>query len=106
MQGVTFHYEKQFTLNGINFEFTDGYSVMADFGTTDVGICMGYSVPFESCDVLFAVEEDTDCNSPNKFYFEQVNSSVNVYDCGDLQFVLKDGKIFSAGSITKKGALI
>lgn len=106
VQGVTFHYEKQFTLNGINFEFTDGYSVMADFGTTDVGICMGYSVPFESCDVLFAVEEDTDCNSPNKFYFEQVNSSVNVYDCGDLQFVLKDGKIFSAGSSTKKGALI
>lgn len=104
--GVNVHYERQFTVCGIDFEYLGGNDITADVCGAIVGISCGESVGIESCDLLIAAQSVHQCACDTAVYFGQANFAFNVYDCGDLQFIAKDGTISPRGSFTRKGALI
>lgn len=103
-RGVNVHYERDFTVCGINFEYVTGNDVIADCCGASVGISCGQEVGIDGCDLLIAVQDEHDCNCQSAVYFDRVNFACNVYDCGDLQFIAKDGTISSAGGHLFAGA--
>lgn len=104
--GVTVHYERTFSAAGIEFEYCGSHDLGAYAGGISIGISCGENVMLESCDLLFAAAESRACEYGTAVYFSKVNSQLNLYDCGDLQFVAKDGKMYSIGNISRKGALL
>lgn len=89
------HYERNFTVSGIDFVFEDGYSVIADCDGMKVAVCAGDVVPFESCDWLISDNLATDCNFTYQVGFNEQSLKNNVYDCGNFVFRVKDGEIKS-----------
>ena len=95
--GVTVHYEKNFTLCGIDFEFIDSYSLYTNCGGVNVGVCTGKAIPFESCDLLVSKYVNTSCDCDYNVYFNLKDYQYNVYDYGDITFIAKDGKLKRTG---------
>ena len=104
--GVEVHYEREFTVCGIGFEYIDGYDIVAEYSGINVGISCGESVGIEQCDLLISVQSTDGCEYRRAVFFEQVNFAYNVYDCGNLQFIVKDGTISPSGTFARKGVLI
>ena len=103
--GVTIHYLKDFTVAGIDFAFAGGYDIVAEYGGMRVGVSCGGSVAIDSCDLLFYSAPSHNCECSVYASFNQ-NGGLNMYDCGDLQFVVKDGTLYSLGNFSEKGALL
>ena len=82
------NYERCFTLGGINFEFVDGYSLLAEYNGNTVGICAGHYIPFYYCDYLFSDSHD-ECDAKIKVSFNERNFDNCIYNDGDLGFRLK-----------------
>lgn len=95
--GVEINYEREFTVGGVNFSYADGYSIFADLNGTEVAVCAGEDIPFESCDLLVSVNENTKCASYYTAYFNLSDYYYNVYDFGDLIYHANGGEIKSAG---------
>ena len=103
-RGVTVHYERAFSVCGINFEYVGGYDLVADIGGASLGISCGDTVNISSCDLLIAPQDGHGCDCKEAVYFDMVEFAANVYDCGDLQFIAKDGTISPSGAFIKRGA--
>lgn len=86
-ENVTINYEREFSLNGIEFKFVDGYSIIADMGGVTVGIGAGNYSPFDNCD--FAFTDGTDCGAKTLISFNERNCENCVYNHGDFVFKLK-----------------
>lgn len=84
----TFHYENSFSLGGINFEFKDGYSLIAECDGVSLGICAGSYIPFDKCDHLFADSQDS-CKAKTRVSFNDRNTEICIYDYGDYTLRLK-----------------
>ncbi len=85
----TIIYEKSFSINGIDFTFVDGYSLLADYGSLSVGIGAGNFVPFEYCDLL--ITDSTFENAcETSVSFNERTAEHCVYDDGDFTFKLKN----------------
>lgn len=82
-------YEKRFTLNGISFEFFDGYSLLAEYEGLSIGICGGKYIPFDSCDYLFA-DNIGKCAANTVVSFNERNLDNCIYDNGDFVIRLKN----------------
>ena len=91
---------------GINFEYISGNDITADCAGATVGISCGSEVNIPSCDLLIAADSAGDCECAEAVFFEEANFAYNVYDCGDLQFIAKDGTITAEGHFSRKGALL
>lgn len=104
--GVDIIYQRQFTVCGIDFEYMDGSNIVAETSDISVGISCGDTVSVERCDLLIAEQTEHDCECATAVYFGSVDFAYNAYDCGDLHFVLNDGRIFITGNAAKKGALL
>ena len=87
-QNRTINYEKSFSLEGIDFEFVDGYSLIAEYEGKTIGVCAGNYIPFDCCDYLFADSLD-ECEAKIKVSFNERNTENCIYDCGDYVFKLK-----------------
>ena len=87
-KNVTINYEKSFSLGGIDFEFENGYSIVAKYGGITVGICAGDCIPFDYCDYLFTDSLD-ECKAKTKISFNERNSENSIYNDGDFNFRLK-----------------
>lgn len=96
-RNVTVHYEQNFTLCGVNFEFADGYSLVADCDGVKIGICAGENIPIENCDLLISKYENTNCKSDCTVYFSLKDHKYNIYDFGDMHFKIKNGGLFISG---------
>lgn len=86
---ATIHYEKDFTVAGINFTFYDGYSLLADIDGLSIGICSG-KIPFTDCDLLISKNENSVCNAAHTVYFNKTKNALNSYDYGDIKFTVKN----------------
>ena len=84
----TVNYEKSFSLGGINFEFADGYSLLATYDEVTVGVCAGNYIPFDYCDYLLTDSLD-ECEAKTVVSFNERNSDNCIYDNGDFVFKLK-----------------
>ena len=81
-------YEKSFSLGEIDFEFVDGYSLLAKFKGTAVGVCAGSLIPFDYCDYLFG-DGLGELQSSVWVSFNERTSNYCIYDCGDYVLKLK-----------------
>lgn len=79
------NYEKSFSLGGIDFEFVDGYSLIAEYNGVTVGVCAGNYIPFDYCDYLLTDSTD-DCGAKTKVSFNERNLDNCIYDYGDFVF--------------------
>lgn len=79
-------YENNFSINGIEFKFADGYSLIAVCGDKSIGICSGKYIPFDYCDLLITDSFD-DCLSSTTVSFNERKFDNCIYNDGD--FILK-----------------
>jgi ComEC/Rec2-related protein len=85
------HYEKEFEIGGIEFEFADRYSLSTVIDGVKVGICAG-EIPFSYCDILISQKQSTYCFYKQVVYFTQRCKKYNVYDYGNISYYLHNGK--------------
>lgn len=81
-------YEKSFSIGGIDFEFVDGYSLIAEYRGTTVGVCDADNIPFDYCDYLLT-DSRNECEAKIRVSFNERNLENCVYDCGDYVFKIK-----------------
>ena len=84
----TIKYENSFSIDGVDFEFVDGYSLLVKADGTTVGICAGDSIPFDYCDLLLTDSTNV-CEAKTIVSFNERSFTNCVYDCGDFIFNLK-----------------
>ncbi len=82
----TINYEYAFSLCGVNFEFVDGYSLLAECEGTTVEICAGDYIPVKYCDVLIT-DSLNECEANTKISFNEQSFDNCVYNDGN--FILK-----------------
>lgn len=92
-ESITVHFESNFNLCGVDFKFIDSYTLSADCGGVNMCVCASDKTTVEKCDLLVSIYEQPDCVCSNKVYFNLSGYELNIYDYGDLAFVLKDGKV-------------
>jgi len=97
---VEVHYEKDFTLCGIDFGYIDGHNLTALVDGVEILLSDAENLPFESCDMLISLYENYDedlavapCKAEYTVYFNLPKTEYNAYDYGDLTFYIKDGNI-------------
>ena len=86
---TTIHYEKEFSIAGIDFTFCDGYSLLAEVDDISVGVCAG-QIPFTDCDLLISKKKNSVCNAANTVYFNLPDHELNTYDYGDIRYAVKN----------------
>lgn len=99
--GVEIHYERIFTLCGVNFEFIDGYNLVADCGGITLGVSAG-DVAITSCDLLVSKKENEVCESRCTVYFRMVGQKYNIYEYGNLTFYASGEKLSILGIIPNR----
>ncbi len=102
---ATVHYEKDFSIAGIDFSFSDGYSLIADCDGISIGVCAG-DVPFYNCDLLITKNKNTQCNTACTVYFGYSDDRLNNYDFGDIKFTVKDRTLNINTMLPQKPPLI
>lgn len=92
LDGLKINYKDSFTLGGCDFEFADGYSLLLKCDDANVGICAGNYANVKNYDLLIcdcmSEAENEKAISFNNRSFENC-----VYDDGNFEFLIKDGKI-------------
>lgn len=88
---ATVFYESEFTLGGTQFSFYDGYSLLAQCGGIKIGISAG-ETSFTDCDITLA-QNSTGETAKFNAYYEDRSAPYSLYDCGALEFNVKDGNI-------------
>lgn len=90
---IQINYERQFTVCGVEFEFGDGYSVLASCSGVDIAVCAGGDIPFGRCDILISDIAENYCSCGYQVSFNERNVQNCVYDDGDFYFKIKDNEI-------------
>lgn len=93
-------YFTEFSLYGADYAFADSYGLIIDFSGVRIGICAGEDVLPGSYNLLFSVYENKGSEAVQTVYFNRpdgVTGDYNIYDCGDLHFTVKNGKISKTG---------
>jgi hypothetical protein len=92
----TIYFVTDFSIYGVDYKFYDSYSIVASYDGVRVGISAGEYQNIPNVDLLFSVYECEYKKADTTYYFNRVNditSQNNIYDCGDLQFAIKNGTI-------------
>jgi hypothetical protein len=91
------YFLSDFSIYGVDYKFYDSYSIVASYDGVRVGISAGEYQNIPKVDLLFSVNESYYQKADITYYFNRVNdittSQNNIYDCGDLQFTIKNGTI-------------
>lgn len=89
---ATVHYEKDFTLAGMDFSFADGKSLYINCDGISIGVCID-EIPFTNCDLLISRYENTVCEASCNVYFGLSDYKYNIYDYGDINFTVRGGTL-------------
>jgi ComEC/Rec2-related protein len=93
---ATVHYGKSFSLYGVDYFFYDGYTVKLTCQDVTIGVSCGEYNNIKKADMLFSLKKNTTCETDNLIYFDKdddIYGECNIYDVGDLHFVINGGKI-------------
>lgn len=85
------NYVTDFTVCGVNCTFYDNNTILAEADGVKFGICADQNTRFFSCDILVSdsVNNFVDCGV--EVFFNNRLGMLNVFDCGDIIFKIKDG---------------
>jgi ComEC/Rec2-related protein len=89
-KNFTYNYENKFNLAGIEFEFTDEYSLLATIDGVKLGICAG-EIPYYYCDILVSATQNEYCHNLETVYFNIRCKLYNVYDYGTIKYYIQGG---------------
>ncbi|MCH5147129.1 MAG: ComEC/Rec2 family competence protein [Clostridiales bacterium] len=89
---IKINYVTDFTDCGINCTFYDEDTLVAEVGGVKFGICSSENTQFFSCDILVSDYPNNYVHCGIEVYFNYRHSTLNVFDCGDISFKIKDGK--------------
>ncbi|MCD8371903.1 MAG: ComEC/Rec2 family competence protein [Clostridia bacterium] len=92
--GATVHYAQSFYIDGVKYTFFDYGNLLAEYGGMSVGVCMYEDPAFFFCDLLISETYTEAVFTHRTIYFRDVNDYDNIYDLGDLQFVIRNGKLY------------
>ncbi|MDE6667097.1 MAG: ComEC/Rec2 family competence protein [Clostridia bacterium] len=99
-QTVDIHYEKNFTICGIEFEYIDGHNLTASIDGVNLLLSDDNDLPFRSCDMLISLHENyideleiVPCRAKYTVYFNIPKTEYNAYDHGNLTFNIQNGEI-------------
>ncbi|MCD7729278.1 MAG: ComEC/Rec2 family competence protein [Clostridia bacterium] len=92
--GTQVHYLESFDIGGITFTFKDYGNLLAGYGGITVGVNMYGDVAFLRCNLLIAESYAYSNYSDKIVYFRSVSGYDNIYDLGDLQFTINNGKLY------------
>lgn len=85
------NYVTDFTVCGVNCTLYDNQTLLADVGGVKLGICAERSTQFFSCDILVTDSVYNFADNRVEVFFNNRLGTLNVYDCGDIIFKIKDG---------------
>lgn len=91
------HYERAFSLYGVDYEFYDGYTLKVSVNGVDLGICAGEYINVDGLDMLVSLKRDTQGKADTTVYFDLNGGDFNVYSQGCLQFVADSGTLKKTG---------
>ncbi len=94
--GVTVHYSKSFEIDGVSYTFVDYGNLLAEYDGITIGITMYGEVAFSSCNLLISEIYTSYCETDKTVYFRNVSGYDNIYSLGDLQFIVKNGKLYGS----------
>lgn len=100
-ENTAVHYERYFSLCGIDFEFVDGYNLLAETDGVTVGVSAG-DIKIDECNLLISKDENDFCQTEYTVYFNLIGQNYNVYEYGDLKFLAEDGELDMLGVIPKR----
>jgi len=86
------HYEKEFKLGDIKFEYVDGYNLNVDIYSSIVRISDG-GAGQGNADLLVTGSIVGDFVAENIVYYQLKTQNLSVYNCGDLRFLANGGKL-------------
>ncbi|MCD8041070.1 MAG: ComEC/Rec2 family competence protein [Clostridia bacterium] len=92
--GTIVHYQSTFTIDGVTYTFEDGGNLIAEYGGVTVGINMSGDVAFSYCDLFISETYSEDVSAQKTVYFRKTGGYDNIYELGDLQFTIKNGKLY------------
>jgi ComEC/Rec2-related protein len=95
----TVHYMSNFTLLGVDYTLVDSYTLSVEYDGASLAICAGQYINIGKANLLISLQENLDCDAERVVYFNRIDGiygQCNIYDCGDLHFTVKDGKIINS----------
>lgn len=99
-QTVEIHYVEDFTVCGIDFEYSGGHNLFANIDGVKVLVSDEKTLPSVSCDMLITLYENYNketctvpCDAGEVIYFNIPDTEHNAYDYGDLTFYIEERKI-------------
>lgn len=87
------NFETNFSVGNVDFEYCDGYSIIAGCGGAEIAICAGGFVPYDNCDLLITDCCGYCCKCEYTAAFNEQSIEYNVYRCGDLNYAVNNGHI-------------
>ena len=99
---IKINYVTDLTVCGINGIFYDANTLVTEVGGVKFGICSSENTQFFSCDILISDYKNNFVNCGVEVYFNNRLGTLNVFDCGDITFKIKDGKYRLKNAIPPK----
>lgn len=92
---ITVHYEKLFKVCGIDFEFINSNTLIADCGGVKTAICTdaSYNRRLNECDLIISKYADIEIENVPTIYFGFADGKQNVYSDGAYKFNASGGKL-------------
>lgn len=87
------NYEREFTVCGAYYCFTDGYTLNAELGGVRVRICSGETPQTQNCDLLVSRNAAENYDFTNAVYFGTKNHVNSIYRNGTFTYFANGGKL-------------
>lgn len=89
--GIIINYSTDFDVCGVNCSFYDQSTLLADVEGVKFGICAEENTKILNCDILVSDSANTFADCGIEVFFNNRLGALNVFDCGDIIFRIKDG---------------
>lgn len=85
-------YESRFSVCGTECNFCDDKTLLIKINGVSVGICADGHFSLPDCNILISDTKNVFINCETEIYFNERYGGLNVFDCGDINMRIKDGK--------------
>lgn len=99
-KNITVHYEKEFSVGGLHFEYVDGNNIIFYSDGITVGVSASKEIQIEKCDILISrypnfntVTYDFFCDTKHTAYFALDGYFYNCYEYGEIVYRTYLGEI-------------
>lgn len=96
------NYVSNFSVYGVEYTLYDQNTLLADVDGIKIGICAVTNTQILSCDILVSDTQNQLADCEFEVYFNNRLGTLNIFDCGDIIFKIKDGNYRLINAIPPK----